>query len=82
VVASLRAAESERYQGILGVSEEPIVSSDIIGDLRASVVDLNETLVTDGNLLKVMSWYDNEWGYSAQMIRYTLAAARQPVRAG
>lgn len=62
-------AESERYKGILGVTEEPIVSSDIIQDPRASIVDTNMTQVVDGDLLKVMSWYDNEWGYSAQMVR-------------
>jgi len=74
-------ARSERYQGILGVSEDPIVSSDIVRDPRASVVEVNETLVTGGNLVKVMSWYDNEWGYAAQMVRYAVAAARQPANA-
>ncbi|MGA2193328.1 MAG: type I glyceraldehyde-3-phosphate dehydrogenase [Nitrospirota bacterium] len=58
-----------RYEGILGVSEDPIVSADIIRDTRASVVDLDMTQVVDGDLLKVMSWYDNEWGYSCQMVR-------------
>jgi glyceraldehyde 3-phosphate dehydrogenase len=62
-------AESERYKGVVGVAEDPIVSSDIIQDPRASVVDLTMTQVVDGDLLKVMSWYDNEWGYSAQMVR-------------
>ncbi|MDZ7695359.1 MAG: type I glyceraldehyde-3-phosphate dehydrogenase [Deltaproteobacteria bacterium] len=62
-------AESDRYRGVFGVTEDPIVSSDIIKDPRASVVDLNMTQVVDGDLLKVMSWYDNEWGYSAQMVR-------------
>jgi glyceraldehyde 3-phosphate dehydrogenase len=65
-------AESEEYQGILGVSEDPIVSSDIIKDPRASIVDLNMTRVVDGDLVKVMSWYDNEWGYTNQMIREAL----------
>jgi len=74
-------ARGERYNGILGVSEDPLVSSDIIQDPRASIVDLNETKVTDGNLVKVMSWYDNEWGYSAQMVRYATAALRQPAGA-
>jgi glyceraldehyde 3-phosphate dehydrogenase (phosphorylating) len=60
---------SDRYRGILGVSEDPIVSSDIIQDSRASVIDLAVTQVVDGDLLKVMSWYDNEWGYSCQMVR-------------
>jgi glyceraldehyde 3-phosphate dehydrogenase len=65
-------ADSEEYQGILGVSEDPIVSSDIIKDPRASIVDLGMTRVVDGNLVKVMSWYDNEWGYTNQMIREAL----------
>jgi glyceraldehyde 3-phosphate dehydrogenase len=62
-------AESDRYRGVLGVAEDPIVSSDIIGDPHASVVDLGMTTVVDGNLVKVMSWYDNEWGFTSQMIR-------------
>jgi glyceraldehyde 3-phosphate dehydrogenase len=62
-------AETERYTGILGVSLDPIVSSDIIGDSRASIVDLELTKVIDGDLVKIMSWYDNEWGYANQMVR-------------
>lgn len=62
-------ADSERYAGVLGVSRDPLVSSDIIGDPRASVVDLELTRVVDGDLVKVMSWYDNEWGYANQMLR-------------
>jgi len=65
-------AEKDRYRGILGVAEDHIVSSDIIKDSRASVVDLSMTQVTDGNLLKVMSWYDNEWAYASQMVREAL----------
>ena len=70
-------AASPRYQGILGVAEDPIVSSDIIMDSRASVVDLGMTQVVDGDLLKVMSWYDNEWGYTNQMIREAVAAVKE-----
>jgi glyceraldehyde 3-phosphate dehydrogenase len=62
-------SDSPRYKGVLGVSEDPIVSSDIIQDPRASIVDLTMTQVVDGNMAKVMSWYDNEWGYSNQMVR-------------
>ena len=51
---------------------DPVVSSDIIKDPRASVVDLGMTQVVDGDLLKVMSWYDNEWGYSNQLVREAL----------
>ncbi|MBD3237976.1 MAG: type I glyceraldehyde-3-phosphate dehydrogenase [Candidatus Eisenbacteria bacterium] len=69
-------AQSERYRGILGVTDDPIVSSDIIQDDRASVVDLTLTQVVDGDLLKLMSWYDNEWGYSAQMVREAVRMTR------
>jgi glyceraldehyde 3-phosphate dehydrogenase len=62
-------AAAERYQGILGVSEDPLVSADIVGDPRAAVVDLDLTRVVDGTLVKVMAWYDNEWGFTQQMIR-------------
>ena len=62
-------AESERYRGILGVTIDPLVSSDIIKDPRASLLDLNLTQVIDGDLVRVMSWYDNEWGYSNQLVR-------------
>ena len=65
-------SESERYRGILGVTEEPLVSSDIIKDPRASIVDLSMTQVIDGDMVKIMSWYDNEWGYAQQMIRAAL----------
>ena len=68
-------AESERYRGVLGVTRDPMVSSDIIKDPRASVVDLNMTQVVDGDLIKVMSWYDNEWGYSNQLVREALRIA-------
>jgi len=64
-----QAAVSARYAGILGVSEDPLVSSDIVGDPRAAVVDLELTKVVDGTLVKVMAWYDNEYGFTHQMIR-------------
>ena len=69
-------AESQRYQGVLGAAEDPIVSSDIIGDSHASIVDLSMIQLVDGDLLKVMSWYDNEWGYSAQMVREAVRLAK------
>ncbi len=69
-------ADTGRYAGVLGVSRDPLVSSDIVGDPRASVVDLELTKVIDGNLVKIMSWYDNEWGYSNQMVREALSIAR------
>ncbi len=66
-------AATPRYAGVLGVSRDPLVSSDIVGDPRASVVDLELTKVIDGDLLKVMSWYDNEWGYANQMVRAAMS---------
>jgi glyceraldehyde 3-phosphate dehydrogenase len=73
-------AETKRYEGVLGVSRDPLVSSDIVGDPRAAVVDLELTNVVDGDLVKIMSWYDNEWGYANQMLREALwlTGARSP----
>jgi glyceraldehyde 3-phosphate dehydrogenase len=62
-------AATERYQEVLGVSDDPLVSADIVGDPRAALVDLELTTVVDGTLVKVMAWYDNEWGFTNQMIR-------------
>jgi glyceraldehyde 3-phosphate dehydrogenase len=70
-------ADSDRYRGILGITDDPWVSSDIIGDPRASVVDLEMTQVVDGDLVKVMSWYDNEWGYATQLVRQTVEVAEK-----
>lgn len=69
-------AASDRYQGIIGVTEDPIVSSDIIKDPRASIIDLGMTRVVDGDLVKILSWYDNEWGFTNQMIGEALQIAR------
>jgi glyceraldehyde 3-phosphate dehydrogenase len=63
-----KASNEPYYQGILGVSDEPLVSSDYIGDSRSGIVDLLLTKVIGGNLVKVMVWYDNEWGYSNRLV--------------
>ncbi len=65
-------ALTERYCDVLAVTEEPIVSSDIIQQAYASIVDLSLTQVVDQDLVKIMSWYDNEWGYANQMVREAL----------
>ena len=65
-------ALTERYREVLAVTEEPIVSSDIIQQAYASIVDLSMTQVVDQDLVKIMSWYDNEWGYANQMVREAL----------
>jgi glyceraldehyde 3-phosphate dehydrogenase len=68
-------AAGGKYAGILAASDEPLVSSDIIGDSHASIVDLEMTQVVGGNLVKVMTWYDNEWGFTSQMIKEGLRIA-------
>ncbi len=65
-------AQTSRYANILDTTNEPIVSSDIVKNQFASTVDLNMTRVVDGDLLKVTTWYDNEWGFTNQMIRQIL----------
>jgi glyceraldehyde 3-phosphate dehydrogenase len=66
-------AASDRYKNVLAVTTDPLVSSDIIKNNHASVVDLSMTQVIDGDLIKIMSWYDNEWGYTSQMVRMARA---------
>ena len=63
-----RAAADPFYQGILAVTDEPLVSIDFKGNSHSSIVDLSLTNVVDGNLIKVVAWYDNEWGYSNRLV--------------
>lgn len=67
-----KAAKEQRWQGILEVTREPLVSSDILKTTAGAIVDLNHTRVVGGNLVKVFAWYDNEWGYSAMLLREVL----------
>ena len=70
---AFRAAAAGPLEGILGVSDEPLVSSDFRGDSRSSIIDAASTMVLGGTMVKVIAWYDNEWGYScrvADLIRY------------
>jgi glyceraldehyde 3-phosphate dehydrogenase len=62
------AAKSARWKGILGVTDEPLVSTDFIGSSFGSVVDLDLTRVVDGDLVKILAWYDNEWGYTQRLV--------------
>ncbi len=62
------AAKSSRYRGILQVTSEPIVSSDIIGNSASAIADLSLTQVVGGNMVKVIAWYDNEWGYANRLV--------------
>ena len=82
MVPVMRVAAAGPMQGILGVSDEPLVSMDFKGDTRSSIIDAESTMVLGGNMVKVIAWYDNEWGYScrvADLIAYV--AARLPVAA-
>lgn len=63
-----KAAKEPYYEGILGVTEEELVSSDFIGDPHSCIVDLPLTDVVCGNMVKVVAWYDNEWGYSNRLV--------------
>lgn len=63
-----KASRSAKLKNILAVSDEPLVSSDYIGHPASTIVDLSLTKVVDGDLLKVVAWYDNEWGYSNRMV--------------
>ncbi len=65
-------ASTDRYRNIIRVTRDPIVSSDIIKDPHAAIIDLEMTKVVDGDLVKILAWYDNEWGFANQMIRQIL----------
>ncbi len=67
-----KIADEQYYQGIIGVTEEELVSSDFIGDPRSCIVDLPLIDVVGGNMIKVVAWYDNEWGYSNRLVELTV----------
>ncbi len=71
-----KAATEDYYQGILDATDEKLVSSDFIGNPCSSIVDLSLTAVVQGNLLKVVAWYDNEWGYSNRLVELTADVAK------
>ena len=68
--AALTAAAAGELKGILGVTNDPLVSTDIIQDPRSSIADLELTKVIEGSFAKVVSWYDNEWGYSCRCVDF------------
>ena len=71
-----KATENALYRGILAVSEEELVSSDIIGRNESSIVDLSLTQVVDGNMVKVFAWYDNEWGYANRLVEQVIRVGK------
>jgi glyceraldehyde 3-phosphate dehydrogenase len=80
VNAAFREAAAGPLKGILGVSDEPLVSTDFRGDERSSIVDAASTMVIGGTMVKVIAWYDNEWGYSCRVADLiSFVAKRLPV---
>ena len=79
--AAMREAAEGPLSGILSYTEDPIVSSDIVGDPASSIFDSEQTLVVDGKFVKVFSWYDNEWGYSNRCVELA-AKVLQPATVG
>ena len=70
--ALVDATKNPFYSGVLSATYEPIVSSDIIGSPFSAIVDLGMTKVVDGDLVKVLAWYDNEWGYSNRLVEMAM----------
>ncbi|MGD8625284.1 MAG: type I glyceraldehyde-3-phosphate dehydrogenase [Anaerolineae bacterium] len=78
VNGALRAAAEGQMKGVLGYSEEPLVSMDLKGDSHSSIVDGPLTAIMDGDMIKVVAWYDNEWGYASRVVdlaQYLLKSA-------
>ncbi len=67
-------AKTDRWKSVFAVTKEQLVSRDIIGDPHASIADLHMTKVVDGNLVKVLAWYDNEAGYTHALVQHVLKA--------
>mgnify|MGYP001615837077 CR=1 FL=1 len=74
--AMREAAQNALYKGILAVTDEPLVSSDIIGRSESAIVDLSLTQVIGGNLVKVFAWYDNEWGYANRLVEQVIRVGK------
>jgi glyceraldehyde 3-phosphate dehydrogenase len=75
--AFIDASTSSKYKGIIEVTDEPIVSSDIVGNSASAIVDMQLTKVVDGNLVKVVAWYDNEFGYSNRLVESVIMVGKK-----
>lgn len=71
-----KASQTDRWKGIFSTTDEPLVSSDILGSHYASIADLAMTRVVGGNLVKVMGWYDNEYGYTSTLVEHVIKTGR------
>jgi len=74
---AIKKAAEEKYKGIVEASEKPLVSSDIIGNSASAIVDLPLTQVIDGDLVKIVAWYDNEWGYACRLIELVIKISKK-----
>lgn len=74
--AFIEASQEQQYQGILAVTMELLVSSDFIGNPNSTIVDLSLTKVVDGDLVKVVAWYDNEWGYANRLVELAMKISK------
>jgi glyceraldehyde 3-phosphate dehydrogenase len=77
VNAALKSAAENGLRGILAYTEDPVVSSDMMHNPNSSIVDAGLTKVLDGNLVKVVAWYDNEWGYSNRVVDLVVFLAKK-----
>ncbi len=75
--ALVKATKDERWSGVFAVTDEPLVSTDIIGDTHASIADLSMTRVVGGNLVKVLAWYDNEMGYTNTLVEHVVKSGNE-----
>ena len=76
-ISEFKAAAEGPMKGILAYTEDPMVSSDILHNANSSIIDAQLTKVLDGNLAKVVSWYDNEWGYSNRVVDLAIFLAKK-----
>ena len=74
--ALTEASKNPLYKGVLGVTDKPFVSSDVVGRSESAIVDLGLTQVVAGNLVKVFAWYDNEWGYSNRLVEQVIEVSK------
>ena len=75
--ALIEASKEARYKGVLAVTKDEVVSSDFIGNSYSSIVDLSLTKVVDGDMVKIIAWYDNEFGYSNRLVELAEFAGRK-----
>jgi len=77
ICAAMKTAAEGQLEGILGYTDEEVVSTDFTGDPRSSIFDAGAGMELNSNFFKVVSWYDNEWGYSNRVIDLMLSMARK-----